>query len=51
MLSLRQMSDVVACNPQRIAGTCGKGSDDAVLSQLMQLQVTEGLPGTNDGNI
>lgn len=53
MLSLRQMvwSHVVAWNPQRIAGTCRKGSDDAVLSQLMQLQVIEGLPGTNDGDI
>lgn len=53
MLSLRQMvwSHVVAWNPQRIAGTCRKGSYDAVLSQLMQLQVIEGLPGTNDGDI
>lgn len=32
-------------------GDVWEGSDDAVLSQLMQLQVTEGLPGTNDGNI
>ena len=27
------------------------GSDDTVLGQLIELQVIEGLPGTNDGNI
>lgn len=43
--------DLVACNPRRIAGRCRKGSDDAVLGQLMQLQVIEGLPGANDSDV
>lgn len=28
-----------------------EGSDDAILSQLMQLQVIEGLPGANDSDV
>lgn len=28
-----------------------EGSDDAVLGQLMQLQVIEGLPRANDGDV
>lgn len=43
--------DLVACNPQGIAGRRRKGSDDAVLGQLMQLQVIEGLPGANDSDV
>lgn len=43
--------DVVAHNPQWIAGRCRKGSDDAILGQLMQLQVIKGLPGANDGDV
>lgn len=40
-----------SCNPQRIAGRCMEGSDDAVLGQLVQLQVIEGLPGANDSDV
>lgn len=31
-------------------GRC-RGSDDAVLGQLVQLQVIEGLPGANNGDV
>ena len=51
--SLRQMVWSAWTWPVILRGLQGdvEGSDDAVLGQLMQLQVIEGLPGANDGDV
>lgn len=48
----RWFSEVHGLQPSGgLQGDDGEGSDDAVLGELVQLQVVEGLPGADDGDV